>query len=63
MESWGIYASNYQVRMDTMAHVLHYRTKAALYDPSYGVLHFRELPGVNRIVGILIYTGITRKIL
>ena len=61
-QAMGVYAMNYQQRLDTISHILMYPQKPLVQTKVSEMLHINELPsGQNAIVAIACYSGYNQE--
>ena len=57
-QALGLYAANFQIRVDTRAHLLHYPEKPLVQTRALDVIGFNQRPaGQNMVVAVMSFTG------
>jgi len=57
-QALGLYAANYQLRMDSRSHLLHYPQKPLVQTRMLNIIGYNERPaGQNMIVAVMSFTG------
>ncbi len=57
-QALGLYAANYQIRVDTRAHLLHYPEKPLVQTRALEVIGYNQRPaGQNMVVAVMSFTG------
>ena len=61
-QAMGVYATNYNDRLDTLAHILHYPNRPLVNTRPMEFLHTNDIPnGMNAIVAIATYSGYNQE--
>ena len=61
-QAMGIFATSYEVRTDTITHILQYPQKPLVFTHASEFMGFNDLPsGINAIVAIACYTGFNQE--